>query len=108
MKGVAGLLPAAVAAFLIGLGALVGPAWGAEGLRVAQATAQEEAGLDAEKVKQLDAEGERLYEVGKYAEATAIAERSLAWKEVNLGQEHPDTTARLNNLTGPTHKKSSS
>ena len=110
MNRMAGLLPAAAAAFLIGVGGLVEPAWGngAEGLRVAQATTQEEAGLDAEKVKQLDAEGERLYEVGKYAEATAIAERSLAWKEVNLGQEHPDTAARLNNLTGPTHKKSSS
>ena len=94
----AGLLPAAAAAFLIGVGGLVEPAWGAEGLRVAQATAQGEAGLDAEKVKQLDAEVERLYETGNYAEATAIAERSLAWKEVKLGPEHPDTATSLNNL----------
>ncbi|MCP9911758.1 tetratricopeptide repeat protein, partial [Cyanobium sp. BA20m-p-22] len=49
-------------------------------------------------MKQLDAEVERLYEAGNYAEATAIAERSLAWKEVKLGPEHPDTAASLNNL----------
>jgi len=95
-----GLASGAALALLMAAGGLTEPAWGngAEGLRVAQATTQEEARLDAEKVKQLDAEGERLYEAGKYAEATAIAERSLAWKEVKLGPEHPSTATSLNNL----------
>jgi hypothetical protein len=60
--------------------------------------AQEHSGLDAEKVKQLDANAERLQEAGKYAEAIAIIDRSLAWKEANLGPEHPDTATGLNNL----------
>ena len=80
MNGVAGLFPAAAAALLIGLGGLVGPAWGDQPKEtwLAQATAQGEAGLDTEKVKQLDAEVERPSETGKYAEATAIAEIILA------------------------------
>ena len=95
-----GLLPGAAAALLIAAGGLKGPAWGNDvaELRLAQATTQEEAGIDTEKVKQLDAEVERLYEAGKYLKATAIAERSLGWKEVKLGPEHPDTATSLNNL----------
>ncbi|MCP9940658.1 hypothetical protein, partial [Synechococcus sp. Cruz CV12-2-Slac-r] len=69
---------------LIAMGGLALPPLGiaAADPRVAQATSQVDAGLDAEKVKQLDAEVEQLYEAGQYAEATAIAEQSLAWREV--------------------------
>jgi len=89
----------AAMSLLITMEGLALPPWRiAADTRVAQATSQVDAGLDAEKVKQLDAEAERLYKAGKYAEATAIAERSLAWKEVNLGPEHPDTAQSLNNL----------
>ena len=78
-----GFASSAALAVLIATGGLMLPPWGiAADPRVAQATSLKNAGLDAEKVKQLDAEVEQLYEAGKYAEATAIAERSLAWREV--------------------------
>ena len=95
-----GLIPGAAAALLIAAGGLTGAALGNDvaQLNLAQATAEGVKELDAEKVKQLDAEVEQLYEAGKYAEATAIAERSLAWREVKLGPEHPDTAESLNNL----------
>jgi len=94
------LLPGAALLFLIGAGGLRDPAWGngAVGLMLAQATGQGDVDLDAVKVKELDARFERLYRFGKYAEATAIAERSLAWKETNLGSDHPRTATSINNL----------
>ena len=96
-----GFASSAALTLLIAMGGLALPPWGiAADPRVAQATSQKDAGLDAEKVKQLDVEVERLYEAGKYAEATVIAERSLAWREVELGPEHPDTANSLNNLAG--------
>jgi len=95
-----GFATSAAMSLLIAMGGLALPPLGiaAADPRVAQATSQVDAGLDAEKVKQLDAEVEQLYEAGQYAEATAIAERSLAWREVELGPEHPDTAQSLNNL----------
>ena len=95
-----GFATSAAMSLLIAMGGLALPPLGIASAdpRVAQATSQVDAGLDAEKVKQLDAEAERLYKAGKYAEATAIAERSLAWREVELGPEHPDTAQSLNNL----------
>ena len=95
-----GLISGAATALLIVAGGLTGPVLGNDvaQLMLAQATAEGLIELDAEKVKQLDAEVEQLYEAGKYAEATAIAERSLAWREVKLGPEHPDTAESLNNL----------
>ncbi|MDZ4790015.1 MAG: tetratricopeptide repeat protein, partial [Hyphomicrobiales bacterium] len=39
-----------------------------------------------------------LYQAGKYAEATPIAQRALAIAEKAPGPDHPDTGARLNNL----------
>ena len=85
-----GFATSAAMSLLIAMGGLALPPLGIASAdpRVAQATSQVDAGLDAEKVKQLDAEAERLYKAGKYAEATAIAERSLAWREVELGPEH--------------------
>ena len=46
----------------------------------------------------LNAEVVRLYQAGKYAEATEIAKRLLAIRERALGPEHPDVGQSLNNL----------
>ena len=85
------LIPGAAAALLIAAGGLTGAALGNDvaQLKLAQATAEGVKELDAEKVKQLDAEAERLYEAGKYAEATALAERALQWREVSWGLSTP-------------------
>ena len=94
-------------ALLIGAAGLATPVWANETaeLVIAQAMAQEAAGLDAEKVKRLDAQAEKLFEAGKYAEATAIVARTHAWKEDNLGPEHPDTATSLNNLALLNHNQ---
>jgi len=96
------VFPTATLALLIAAGGLAGPAWGngATELKLAQATSHGTEQLDAAKVKQLDAEFERLYKAGKYSEAVSIAERSLAWREANLGPEHPKVATSLNNLAG--------
>jgi tetratricopeptide (TPR) repeat protein len=39
-----------------------------------------------------------LYQAGKYADATELAEREVAIREKALGFEHPDVAASLNNL----------
>jgi tetratricopeptide (TPR) repeat protein len=79
---------------------LAGPVWANEAaeLIVSQAFAPADAGLDAEEVKQLDANAQELFEAGKYAEASAVVARSLAWKESKLGPDHPVTALSLNNL----------
>jgi len=41
---------------------------------------------------------ERLYQAGKYAEATDVAQRALQLTEHQLGPEHPNVATRLNNL----------
>ena len=94
-------------ALLIGAAGLATPVWANETaeLVIAQAMAQEAAGLDAEKVKRLDAQAEKLFEAGKYAEATAIVARTHAWTEDNLGPEHPDTATSLNNLALLNHNQ---
>src|SRR5262245_55416430 len=46
----------------------------------------------------LDAEVERLYQAGKYAEATEIARRLLVIRETALGPEHRDVATSLNSL----------
>jgi tetratricopeptide (TPR) repeat protein/CHAT domain-containing protein len=46
----------------------------------------------------LNAEVVRLYQAGKYAEATKVAERLLAIREKVLGPEHTDVARSLNNL----------
>ena len=46
----------------------------------------------------LNAEVARLYQEGKYAEATEIAKRVVAIREKALGPEHPDVGTVLNNL----------
>ena len=88
------------AALLIGVGGLARPVWGHASVEmiVAQGMAHVDAGLDAEKVKQLVADAEELLEAGKYAKAMAIITRTLAWQETHLGPEHPDTASGLNNL----------
>jgi hypothetical protein len=40
-----------------------------------------------------------LFEQGNYQEAIRIQEKELAWTEQNLGPDHPDTAASLNNRT---------
>ena len=46
----------------------------------------------------LDAEGMRLYQAGKYAEAIEIAKRLLAIAEKALGPNHPSVGTSLSNL----------
>jgi tetratricopeptide (TPR) repeat protein len=46
----------------------------------------------------LNAEVLRLYQAGKYAEATEIAQRLLAIREQALGPDHLDVSTSLNNL----------
>ena len=95
-----GFATSAAMSLLIAMEGLALPPLGIDAAepRVTQATSQVDAGLDAEKVKQLDAEVEQLYAAGKYVEATAIAERSLAWREVELGPEHLYISFNLNDL----------
>jgi CHAT domain-containing protein/Tfp pilus assembly protein PilF len=91
------LAPSAALALLIAAGGLTGPVWGhvdAKEFRLAQGNSE----LDEKTVKQLDEKVKQLYGAGKYVEATAIAQRSLAWREINLSLEHPDTALSLNNL----------
>ncbi len=45
-----------------------------------------------------DAEAERLYGEGKYAEAQAVTERQLAVHRRVLGDEHPNTLSSINNM----------
>jgi hypothetical protein len=57
------LTPSVALALLIGAGSLTLPPWGnAADQRVAQATSLKDAGLDATKVEELDAEARRLPE----------------------------------------------
>jgi tetratricopeptide (TPR) repeat protein/CHAT domain-containing protein len=53
---------------------------------------------DADDPKQLDAEMRVLFQAGKYAEATPIAERALALRERTLGTDHADVGAAAGNL----------
>ena len=46
----------------------------------------------------LGAELDRLYQAGKYVEATEIAKRLLAMREKALGPEHPEVGTLLNDL----------
>ena len=46
----------------------------------------------------LNAELDRLYQAGKYVEATEIAKRLLAMREKALGPEHPEVGTLLNDL----------
>ena len=57
------------------------------------AQAQSAADIDA-----LNKQVVQLYGQGKYAEATAIAQRALTLAERVLGKEHPDTLTSVNNL----------
>ena len=52
----------------------------------------------ADELAALNAQVVKLYQAGKYAEATEIAKRSLALAEKQLGPGHPDVGASLNNL----------
>jgi tetratricopeptide (TPR) repeat protein len=56
----------------------------------AQKRADDPAALDAEMV--------RLYQAGKYTEATEIAKQSLAINEKVQGHQHPEVATSLNNL----------
>ena len=99
--GIDMLTPSVALALLIGAGSLTLPPWGnAADQRVAQATSLKDAGLDATKVEKLDLKVQVLSHHGKFAEAIAIAERSLKWREVKLGPDHPDTAYSLNALAG--------
>ena len=61
--GIDMLTPSVALALLIGAGSLTLPPWGnAADQRVAQATSLKDAGLDATKVEELDAEARRLPE----------------------------------------------
>ena len=53
---------------------------------------------EADNPAALNAEVVRLYQAGKYAQATEIAKRSLAISEKALGPDHPDVGISLNNL----------
>jgi CHAT domain-containing protein/Tfp pilus assembly protein PilF len=51
-----------------------------------------------QEANQLDAELEKLYGQGRYAEAIQLADKVLALRESVLGLEHPDVATSLNNL----------
>ncbi len=52
----------------------------------------------ADDVVSLNNQLVRLYDHGKYKEATVIAEKLLALVERKLGKEHPRTLTSVNNL----------
>ncbi len=51
-----------------------------------------------QKAWELNQEVERLYQLGRYAEAIPAMERVLAIREKALGPKHPETVEALNNL----------
>jgi CHAT domain-containing protein/tetratricopeptide (TPR) repeat protein len=63
-------------------------------------TAPSAAGEDLSEVEanNLAKEAEKLKEAGNYEAAARIWERLVGWAEKNLGPDHPDTAASLNNL----------
>jgi tetratricopeptide (TPR) repeat protein/CHAT domain-containing protein len=56
------------------------------------------AAQDAESIAALNQQVEQLYHAGRYAEATDIAQRSLALAEGQFGPDHPDVAEAVNNL----------
>ena len=52
----------------------------------------------ADELAALNAQVEKFYSAGKYAEAIEIAKRSLALAERQSGPDHPDVGTSLNNL----------
>ena len=48
--------------------------------------------------KELNAQVEQLYQQGKFAEATPLAQESLRVAEATFGEQHPDVVTSLNNL----------
>src|SRR5215467_6280131 len=52
----------------------------------------------ADELESLNRQVVRLYQAGKYAEATDIAKRALAIAEKTLGPDHPTVGSTLNNL----------
>lgn len=51
-----------------------------------------------ERAKQLNRQAEQLFQEGRYSQAVALAEQSLAIRENALGPAHPDVAESLNNL----------
>ena len=62
---------------------------------LAQPAARAQGGDD---LAALNAQVIKLYQAGKYADATVIAKRSLALAEQQSGPDHPDVGTSLNNL----------
>ena len=56
------------------------------------------AAQSADDLAALNKQVVQLYGQGKYNEAAALAEKSLALSERMLGREHPDTLSSTNNL----------
>jgi tetratricopeptide (TPR) repeat protein len=48
--------------------------------------------------EELNARVQDLYALGKYAEATSVAQEALRVAEATFGPEHPDVATSLNNL----------
>ena len=54
--------------------------------------------MQGQSWKELNAEGNKLLEVGKYAEATTIFEKAKTQAEKEFGKEHKDYAMSCNNL----------
>jgi CHAT domain-containing protein/uncharacterized protein (DUF2164 family) len=54
--------------------------------------------LKAQDWKTLNQQGLKLYQEGKYAEATAVLEKAKTQAEKEFGKEHPDYATSCNNL----------
>ena len=92
-----GLVPNAALALLVATAGLIAPAWGNDTheLRLAQATAQGDAGLDEAAAEKLLEQARKLQEAGDLKGAAELYERVLAWSEKTNGPEHPDTGMAL-------------
>jgi tetratricopeptide (TPR) repeat protein/CHAT domain-containing protein len=53
----------------------------------------------SDDLETLNRQVERLYQGGKYAEATEIAERAVNLAEQKFGRDHPDVVMEINNLS---------
>ena len=67
-------------------------------LLLAVAAAMQARAQGADDLDALNKQVETLYSEGKYAEATAVAKRSLALAEKKFGPDHPSVGTSLNNL----------
>jgi len=94
----ANLLPTALLLGVVSLGGVLPIVAHAQTHPAPQTPATKQKNPELAEAERLNQQVIELYNQGKYAEATPLAERALAIREKVLGAEHPDVANSLNNL----------